>query len=394
MRAPIASRVRAMRQTPVSPHQAFTLVELLVVIAIIGILVALLLPAVQAAREAARRTQCKSNLKNVGLACINHHDVQGFFPAGGWGFDWMPEPNEGYGKRQPGSWIYGVLEFLEEGNLRDIGTSTQPQSAERDVAMAQLIVSPISVLNCPSRRGAEAYPLVAPINANWKNLTANFLTDPGQAYRTDYGGCVGGGAKEIYDQLVAAGDITARGAEPDDGPGPRFGQEDRFARVSNNGLDQWASLSAGAANGLIITRNPISMRRVSDGTSKTYLIGEKMRESDRYRTGDSAFDDQSAYNGFDQDNQVHAWYPPLPDQTSEQYAAWRVTFSASDEMPAYAFTNGPGNDNITPMTFGSAHAGVFQVVYADGSVHSVNYDVDLELHRSRGSRDWSETVEF
>src|SRR5262245_30735833 len=88
----------AARLPAVSRHKrnAFTLVELLVVIAIIGILVALLLPAIQAAREAARRTQCKDNLKNVGLAILNHVDARKVFPTGGvtWGVK-IPDYIEG-----------------------------------------------------------------------------------------------------------------------------------------------------------------------------------------------------------------------------------------------------------------------------------------------------------
>jgi prepilin-type N-terminal cleavage/methylation domain-containing protein len=375
-------------------RRAFTLVELLVVIAIIGILVALLLPAVQAAREAARRTQCKSNLKNVGLACINHHDAHGYFPAGGWGFDWMPEPDAGYGKSQPGSWIYGILEFLEEGNLRGIGAGTTSLTPQRDAAMRQLIVAPISVLNCPSRRGSQPYPIVNRINVVWKNITARFVDDPGQAYRTDYGGSVGGGTRQLYFQMVTAGDRRMRSAEPDDGPGPRFGQVqvDRFDKKNANGFNVWETNSAGAANGLIITRTPIPLRRVTDGSSKTYMVGEKMRELDYYLTGESSFDDQSAYNGFDQDNHVHAWYPPLQDIPSAEYADWVTKFKASADMQTYQFADGPPDGGVTPMNFGSAHAGVFHVVYADGSVHGVSFDVALEVHRSHGSRDWEETV--
>ena len=106
------------------PLHGFTLVELLVVITIIGILIALLLPAVQAAREAARRLQCQNNLKQLALGCLNHEQSQGYLPAAGCGkpmpWLWVGDPDEGFGKQQHGGWFYNILPFIEQQALHDL----------------------------------------------------------------------------------------------------------------------------------------------------------------------------------------------------------------------------------------------------------------------------------
>jgi prepilin-type N-terminal cleavage/methylation domain-containing protein len=107
-------------------RRAFTLVELLVVIAIIGVLVALLLPAVQAAREAARRAQCMNHLKQMGLAMENHVSALGVYPT-----------KQGLG------WAYQLLPFLEQNAIKGVGTQPQLQQAT------------VPGYFCPSRRSAE-----------------------------------------------------------------------------------------------------------------------------------------------------------------------------------------------------------------------------------------------
>ena len=131
--------------------QGFTLVELLVVIAIIGVLVALLLPAVQAAREAARNAQCKNNVKQIALAMINFESTHKKFPSGGWGFRWMGDPDRGVGKAQPGGWVYQAAPYFEAGNITSIGAGLGDTREKYDALAEQRSVV-IPSFNCPSRR--------------------------------------------------------------------------------------------------------------------------------------------------------------------------------------------------------------------------------------------------
>ncbi|MEM9658365.1 MAG: DUF1559 domain-containing protein, partial [Planctomycetota bacterium] len=103
-----------------------TLVELLVVVAIIGVLAALLLPTVQSAREPGRRAQCKNNLKQLTLGCLNHASTLGHFPTGGWGHAWVGDADRGFGRGQSGGWLYNVSPFLEQQHLHALPSDGDP----------------------------------------------------------------------------------------------------------------------------------------------------------------------------------------------------------------------------------------------------------------------------
>ena len=87
----------------------------IVVIAIIAMLVTLLLPAVQAAREAARRAQCLNNVKQLALGCINHESANNYFPTGGWGWRWVLDSDRGQNLDQPGGWIGNIIVVIMLG---------------------------------------------------------------------------------------------------------------------------------------------------------------------------------------------------------------------------------------------------------------------------------------
>ncbi len=121
-----------MRSVSFRPVRGFTLVELLVVIAIIGILISLLLPAVQAAREAARRAQCVNNLKQLVLGCLNHESAVKAFPTAGWAPITLGHPDLGVGITQPGGWLFNVLPYMEQSTV--IRFYGRPERRRQDIS--------------------------------------------------------------------------------------------------------------------------------------------------------------------------------------------------------------------------------------------------------------------
>ncbi len=327
-----------------STRNAFTLVELLVVIAIIGILVAMLLPAVQSAREAARRTQCSNNLKQLGLAALSHHDVVKFYPSGGWGWFWVGDADRGFGQKQPGGWIYSSLPFIEEGSIYErAGDGDFDLVSEQQRQGATFVVSnPLDMIRCPSRRETATYTIGGTqVAYNAANLS----------------GLIGGG------NLVGRSDYAANSGDSgnnQNGAGPgSWGIRD-MKTVANT---RWSNTKTGKQagnshlNGISFQVSEVGVKHVTDGTSKTYFAGEKYMNPNNYLTGQSGADNETWCTGYNNDN-----------------------YRSGSQVPER------DHPNRDPGGFGSAHTAVFFMAYCDGHVEGISFDVARSVHRGASNR--------
>jgi prepilin-type N-terminal cleavage/methylation domain-containing protein len=335
----------------------FTLVELLVVIAIIGVLIALLLPAIQAAREAARRTQCTNQLRQLAISFHNHHDTHRHLPTGGWHFTWLGYPDYGYGKDQPGGWMYNILPFMEEQNLHDIGKGTT--GAAMRAATKRRVQSPFEGMTCPTRRRANVYP---------------FLNDPPKTFAlTD--------AFELCsktDYAANAGDMVS----PELWGAPDAGNGDNYAAIRDS--HDWSNYGSNAYSqyrgenkptGVVFGRSEISFRQITDGTVNTYMVGEKYMSKDEYGDNEPAFSANNTDTLRITANHRGPRGPLLlrPDQPG----------SSDDGFNGGKATN-PGYGG--ELIFGSSHSAGFNMAMCDASVSLIAFDIDPEIQRARGHR--------
>jgi prepilin-type N-terminal cleavage/methylation domain-containing protein/prepilin-type processing-associated H-X9-DG protein len=312
-------------------RSGLTLVELLVVIAIIGTLFAMLLPALQSARESARRASCANNLKQLATACQSHVTAMGHYPTGGWDASSttidMISPERGADWRQPGGWAFTLLPFMDESNTYNASNRNS---------------LPVPVFACPSRR---ASPIV-----------------PGGVVMTDYAGNRGAWADPDpsttdtnrdtkFGLVVGSLPTTYPSAESD------F-QSLQTSMTSASGTLNTVQLTfvsgtSRATGGIIFVGSSLPPTRIRDGATNTYLFGEKYVPRAFYAATGIGYQNV-AYAGDSPDTLRGGHRPPLSDSTD-----WV---------------------DAQQGAFGGPHSGSFNAVFCDGSVRSIDFSIDAQTH--------------
>jgi len=272
---------------------------------------------VQAARESARRTKCQNQLRQCALAFHLHHDVHAHLPTGGWGWDWVGDPDGGFDERQPGGWVFNILPFVEQVALHD--QSLKLTGAAKLDSQQRVITTSLAIFNCPSRRQPGLYPTpYTPYNANYAPLVA----------KTDY--------------AANCGDFWRN--EIDGGPPPGSTTPPAMPREET---------------GISFRTSKVRMGQITDGLSQVFMVGEKFLTTDRWTSGTDAADNENMYVGYDNDNYRSSspvYFPPRQDIRAMMVMA-----------------TGGGSRFFV---WGSVHPGGFNMALCDGSVRPISYTID------------------
>lgn len=320
--------------------QGFTLIELLVVIAIIAILVALLLPAVQQAREAARRTQCKNNLKQIGLAFHNYHDIFNTFPPG---YITLQANGNTTSEASCYSWGAFILPQLEQSNLsQSLNVGQTPLHINAATAAGRVLLqTTLPMYRCPSDVGPALNNYVSPAPAaNWYNMN---MTNAGVAVPI---------ATSNYILVSGTGVSTTPAANP-----------------SNRAASACAPLGIGFRN------SRINMRDITDGSSNTLLVGERAWKYSQVSVG------AGVALGFS---------ASINDQSSS--ANIKAAAMAAIGL-GYNGINWSANNQVHQTRgFSSAHTGGAQFVLCDGSVRLISENIDYKSTDNAALTDMSQHV--
>jgi prepilin-type N-terminal cleavage/methylation domain-containing protein/prepilin-type processing-associated H-X9-DG protein len=349
-----------MRCRPWLVRSAFTLVELLVVIAIIGVLVALLLPAIQAAREAARRVQCKNNLKQIGLACLNYESAKGVLP-------YSNMTSGGTGGNFYGGWTLEIFPFAENAQLNALYipgavvtmTGTTPEAQQID----RLRKTPIPMYICPSDYAmeltvADAGPAGGTPTIQWWPMSYKACAGRGNGYVTWY-------LDEDLPAPYGSAANTTNSTRPihDGFRGPMHSV--RTTAALKGKLDP---------NWLL---RPERLKAITDGTTNTLLAAEATNLNTKASPPDTTFGRRPLW--------LYSWGNYMASQTGPQTRQFLGDYG----LCLAAATSGEPNlghpTRPCHYTWFSLHTGGMNAVYCDGSIQWISFDIDPQVFAVLGS---------
>ncbi|PQO40397.1 DUF1559 domain-containing protein [Bremerella cremea] len=318
-----------------SSRRGFTLVELLVVIAIIGVLIALLLPAVQQAREAARRMQCSNNLKQIGLALHTYHDVHNAFPAG----FWRQTPYTISTFAGPGwGWGAAILPQIEQNARFEALNISNGAYTSDDVAVLQYSQPLISGYRCPSAPGKDVNDVMVSGSATYSHGLSTY--------------------KGVF------GDLNTQATYS--------GNPDGCTRAQGSCVD--------GGNGMFSPNSSVKMRDVTDGTTNTVMVGE-------VAFGPNGTKDNSgnpiSYLGA-------VWIGVTPSGASSNVATFQTLRGviASGATSREYIING-----TNARSFSSHHPGGAQFVLSDGSARFFSATIDQVMINRISARNDGQVLE-
>jgi prepilin-type N-terminal cleavage/methylation domain-containing protein len=348
-------------RTPTSRPKGFTLVELLVVIAIIGVLVALLLPAIQAAREAARRAQCQNNLRQQGLAVLNYESARGVLPYG----NMLTNSTNG---DFFGGWTLEILPFAENPQLKALYRPNISINSQTDLQVKKMRETPVPMYACPSDYPMELYvPSGGPANTNGTNTPF---------WPGSYRACAGRGNGVVTWYLMESlptgtGDPSYNATRPmhDGWRGPMHA----------------VNMQAGSP-GVVASNSPLKqegINNISDGTSNTLMLGES---TNRNTTPGSPGSHDTEYGR--RTFWAYSWGNHTTSQTTPQdRTLWGDMGRCAAVQPSNSTADPYPNQSHRACHSGwfSLHTSGFNGLMCDGSGTFISFDVDMKTFAVMGS---------